>query len=350
MDNKHPLVSVVIPVYKVEKYLKQSVKSVIDSTYKNTQIILVDDGSPDNCPQICDEFASTHSNISVIHKENGGLSSARNAGIHIANGEYILFLDSDDTLCADAIEGMIISALQTNADIIMPDRYIKVFENTKEEKLVFHFDKECYINTPIDFAVEVMIGKGRAWRAHSLLYKHNVIKNNNINFPVGYTSEDIIFNLDVMIYAKNISFYPHSTIRYLKREGSITSSFDPDFINTIWFIDEKVKDFLIKANRQRAEDMNKKNSLLCRNIITYLTSFMSKKNTMNYSNKSKTADLFLLDQRVAEAFKDKPILPYFNSNYIIKYFSLLYFFMRKKQYRIVKLVAYTANKLIGEKR
>ncbi len=92
----NPLISVVIPVYKVEKYLRECVDSVINQTYKNLDIILVDDGSPDKCPAICDEYAEKDTRVRVIHRKNGGLSAARNSGIDIARGEYITFIDSDD--------------------------------------------------------------------------------------------------------------------------------------------------------------------------------------------------------------------------------------------------------------
>ena len=91
-----PLISVVVPVYKVEKYLKKCVDSIIAQTYKNIEIIIVDDGSPDSCPEICDEYAEKDSRVKVIHRQNGGLSAARNSGIKIAAGEYISFVDSDD--------------------------------------------------------------------------------------------------------------------------------------------------------------------------------------------------------------------------------------------------------------
>lgn len=92
----HKKISIIIPIYNVEKYLKRCIDSIVNQTYKNTEIILVNDGSPDNCGEICDEYAKIDSRIKVIHKENGGLSSARNAGIDISSGEYIMFVDSDD--------------------------------------------------------------------------------------------------------------------------------------------------------------------------------------------------------------------------------------------------------------
>ena len=100
----NPLVSVIIPIYKVEPYLRECVESVINQTYKNLEIILVDDGSPDNCPKICEEYALQDSRIKVIHKENGGLSDARNAGMKIATADYWSFVDSDDVCHPQMIE------------------------------------------------------------------------------------------------------------------------------------------------------------------------------------------------------------------------------------------------------
>ena len=96
-----PLVSVIVPVYKVEKYLDKCIESIVGQTYENLEIILVDDGSPDNCPTMCDEWAQKDSRIKVIHKENGGLSSARNAGLDACTGDYIGFVDSDDWIEPD---------------------------------------------------------------------------------------------------------------------------------------------------------------------------------------------------------------------------------------------------------
>ena len=98
------LVSVIVPIYNVEKYLEKCIESIVNQTYKNLEIILVDDGSPDNCPAICDEWAQKDSRIKVIHKKNGGLSSARNAGLEVSNGEYISFVDSDDWLDENTFE------------------------------------------------------------------------------------------------------------------------------------------------------------------------------------------------------------------------------------------------------
>ncbi len=128
------LVSVIIPVYKAEKYLVRCVNSVILQSYKNLEIILVDDGSPDNCPKICDDFASADNRISVIHKENGGVSEARNFALKLCKGDYITFLDSDDYFGEMAIEKMLELCTAKNAQIsIISTEYVKCDVN--EEKL-----------------------------------------------------------------------------------------------------------------------------------------------------------------------------------------------------------------------
>ena len=121
MDN--PLVSIVIPVYNVEKYVAQSIESIINQTYRNIEILIVDDGATDNSGNICDEYQKKDSRITVIHKENGGLSSARNVAMEIAKGEYIFFHDSDDAVAPDIIEAYVNLCKQYDAEIVMGTTY-----------------------------------------------------------------------------------------------------------------------------------------------------------------------------------------------------------------------------------
>ena len=112
-----PLITVIVPVYKVEKYLEKCVKSILNQTYENLEIILVDDGSPDNCGNMCDELAKQDSRIRVIHKSNGGLSSARNAGLDVMTGEYVGFVDSDDYIDAASVPKILSWIDREEADI-----------------------------------------------------------------------------------------------------------------------------------------------------------------------------------------------------------------------------------------
>lgn len=107
MNNTNPLVSIIVPVYKVERYIHRSIDSLLRQTYNNLEIILVDDGSPDNCPFICDKYAMQDNRIRVIHKSNGGLSDARNAALNVMTGQYVTFVDSDDYIADNMIEKFI---------------------------------------------------------------------------------------------------------------------------------------------------------------------------------------------------------------------------------------------------
>ena len=113
-----PLISVIVPIYNVEEYLDRCVESIVNQTYKNLEIILVDDGSPDNCPQMCDNWAEKDSRIKAVHKENGGLSDARNAGMPFATGEIISFIDSDDWIELNMFETMLNRMIEDNSDIV----------------------------------------------------------------------------------------------------------------------------------------------------------------------------------------------------------------------------------------
>lgn len=177
------LVSLIVPIYNVEKFLNKCVDSLIAQTYKNIEIILVDDGSPDNCGKICDEYVLKDGRIRVIHKTNGGLSDARNAGIKMANGKYVLFIDSDDFVEEDFVESMV-SELKDDIDLVMCGKFINYSDgNVKiicpKDKLVKNIeDTIIYINSFNEINMS-MWGK---------LFRMDIAKRNL--FPVGKTSED----------------------------------------------------------------------------------------------------------------------------------------------------------------
>ncbi len=145
----NPLVSIIIPVYNVESYLDRCVQSVLNQSYKNLEIILVDDGSPDNCPAMCDEWAKKDNRVKVIHKQNGGLSSARNAGIDIMTGEYAFFIDSDDEIVCDAIEILYDACVENSCDMSL-GRYVEVVNGAESKaeftNIVTIYNEEEYWN------------------------------------------------------------------------------------------------------------------------------------------------------------------------------------------------------------
>ena len=138
-----PIVSIIVPVYKVEKYIHRCVESLVNQTLRDIEIILVDDGSPDHCPEICEQLAKKDNRIKVVHKTNGGLSSARNAGMEVACGKYIGFVDSDDELELDMYEKMVAKAEEYRVDFVMAD-YIRIFANGKIQKVQQCIDGGLY--------------------------------------------------------------------------------------------------------------------------------------------------------------------------------------------------------------
>ena len=214
-----PLISIIIPVYKVEEYLDDCVQSVINQTYKNLEIILVDDGSPDNCPQICDRYSEEDPRIKVIHKKNGGLSDARNAGIQLASGEYIGFVDSDDWIDKDMYEVLLDAILEHSADIseigityCFSDRTIEKKANTvcvlnRQETITAFLDRTL----PIQGCV---VGK---------LYCADIVKK--VLFPVNRLHEDGFFTYKALYEANKYVLLDVCKYNYRQeRQGSIMTT------------------------------------------------------------------------------------------------------------------------------
>lgn len=222
------LISVIVPVYNVEKYLRKCLDSIINQTYQNIEIILVDDGSKDTSGQICDEYALKDSRIIVIHKENGGLSSARNAGLDIAKGNYVMFVDSDDYVEPQFCEIPLKLALEKGVDIVTFG-YNKVFEDghnwyrrTNTPRLIESIEgiREIIVKNDIIFSF--------AWNK---LYKLSLF--NDVNYPIGKIYEDqattyLLFHKAQRIYVTDAILY-----NYVYRESSISADWDrPEAIET----------------------------------------------------------------------------------------------------------------------
>ncbi len=145
-----PLISIIVPIYNVEKYLDECLSSIVSQTYTNLEIILVDDGSPDNCPQMCDDWAKKDSRIKVIHKENGGLVSARKAGCSVSTGAYIMNVDSDDFIGASLVENVIIAINENNSPDIIAFNCLHYFENGTTEPINNAILQGLYSNDKLD--------------------------------------------------------------------------------------------------------------------------------------------------------------------------------------------------------
>ena len=212
------LISVIVPVYNVELYLNRCVESLVRQTYKHLEIILVDDGSPDECPNICDEWRNKDSRIRVIHKTNGGLSSARNAGLAVAKGEYIAFVDSDDWIHAEYIEHLYVAIKKYEVDIAACDIRWVYTESQVEEK-----SKSLTKLYSTEEALETLIN-GETFRAvaWNKLYHKNLLIGEL--FEVGRYHEDEFFTYRIMAKADKMVFVNEKLYYYFQREGSIMNS------------------------------------------------------------------------------------------------------------------------------
>lgn len=225
------LVSIVVPIYNVENYLDRCLNSIINQTYKNIEIILVDDGSYDDCPKICDRYALQDNRIKVIHKKNAGLGMARNTGIENANGDYIFFFDSDDYVDLSAVEKCVTNAVLNNSDVVMFGRYddyngVIKHRSIKTEQFFFQGEEIQKKVLASLFTYDMGIGTSACMKMFNL----QIIKENDFRFKSEkeIISEDSFFMLEFFRKVRTATIIPESLYYYFKRSESLTCSYKPN--------------------------------------------------------------------------------------------------------------------------
>ncbi len=213
------LISVIVPVYNVEKYLRKCIDSIVNQTYKNLEIILVDDGSTDGSGKICDEYAEKDSRIRVIHKENGGQATARNAALDIVTGSFIAFADSDDWLSDVFIEKMYSEILRANADISVCAR-MNIFADGRDVP-AFNGMSSAVMNN-VQALKNMLIYNNMDAAPWDKLYKSTLLKT--LRFPTGYICEDIPFVFGAVMNAEKVVYINKPLYYYLQRQGSTSRS------------------------------------------------------------------------------------------------------------------------------
>ena len=213
--NRLPAISIIVPIYKVEKYLNRCIDSILAQSFTDYELILVDDGSPDNCPDICDDYVNQDSRIKVIHKENGGLSDARNAGIALAQGEFLGFVDSDDYIEPDMYETLYNDINHFNADISICD-----FTIVTENEIKKYVSKNVHWSMTGNEAVYYLIGKNlftvNVWNK---LYRKSLF--NNIRYPNNCLYEDFHIMYKLLYKANVVVYNSVSKYNYFQRSNSI---------------------------------------------------------------------------------------------------------------------------------
>lgn len=209
------MVSIIVPVYKAEQYIDRCIKSILSQTFQDYELILVDDGSPDNCGKICDEYAKKDKRIKVVHKKNEGVSAARNIGIELSKGEYIVFCDSDDYVHPQWCE-LLVDAIEKNIDSFVVCSYRKVNNDTLEPE-------PCKKNENVSKAVSYyeIFKLGISGGVWNKVYKSSIIKDSNIRFdpdvPIG---EDALFNSEYMKHCQNCILINKELYYYFENEKS----------------------------------------------------------------------------------------------------------------------------------
>lgn len=233
----HDLISVIIPVYKVENYLCRCVDSVLEQTYTNMEIILVDDGSPDNCPVMCDEYARQDSRVKVIHQENAGLSGARNAGIDMAQGQWLAFVDSDDYLAADFLERLYQACVDTGSSLS-----VCRWEYVRGETIPEHGTGETRVYTGREMLANLYVPDGAyfvvAWNK---LYRKELFED--IRYPLGRIHEDEATTYRIYDKVKKAAYVDRSLYGYFVTPVSITRGFNPKRMDWVTAVAERLDFF-----------------------------------------------------------------------------------------------------------
>ncbi|MCQ2471694.1 MAG: glycosyltransferase [Clostridia bacterium] len=232
-----PEISIIIPVYKVEKYLCRCVDSILNQSYSDYEIILVDDGSPDRCPEICDEYAKKDSRIKVIHQKNSGVSAARNKGIEASSGRYLWFIDSDDYIIDNAFD-VICQFIKMDFDVLSTGKV----PNVEYASEIGSINQKKYVLLNSDKEKELFLSKihGKNLLPYSWekIFKASLIKDNNLKFDTALNyGEDSVFNYEALFLSDKIIFSEEIIYVYFQRDDAasktIGKNFTLDFVKVL---------------------------------------------------------------------------------------------------------------------
>ena len=281
---KKDMVSIIVPVYNAEKYLKRCLESIINQTYKNIEVILVDDGSVDKSPEICDEYKELDNRIKVIHKVNGGASSARNMGLDAVKGEFVCFVDSDDWIEKNMIEVLVKKIKEHNVDIVRCDTY-ELDNQVKED----------WIKTREKIIDNILNGNISAY-VYLLMIKSEIIKDVRFDEKI-LLMEDTFFLLNVILKESKIIFLKEKLYHYEMNNGGLTLSTRNAKNKILGLIEYKEKTLnLLKENNLYSEKRERFiNTIICNFIIFY---------TYKMSVEQIDVKAVLLDSRIINILKN----------------------------------------------
>ena len=343
----NPLISIVVPIYKVEKYLDKCVQSLINQTYHNIEIILVDDGSPDNCGRMCDEYAVKDNRIQVIHKENGGLAAARNSGQDAMTGEAMMFLDGDDYLEPDCCEQAIKAMLKYNVDLVMFDQFVNYpnsqiivhsFNNQQNEVL---FDSEgCR-----KLQARVLDFNGKIAMAFMKLIRTDFLRKYDIRHIASLSqgAEGFVFNIQLFEHLEKACYINTPLLHYVYNKSSISHT--ANIKNNLLIVKcmEWISSYICLSKNTINLDALLLNRMLYVICTTAITGYFNPYNKSSHNEKIKSFIDFMQETLVDKAMKHA------SRKNIGLQRRIILMLIRMKQYRLLELFGYLRRKQLENK-
>lgn len=340
-----PKLSIIVPVYDVEKYLNECMESLRNQTLKEIEIIMVDDESPDNCPIICDRFAELDSRVRVIHKKNGGLGFARNSGLEVATGEYVTFVDSDDYVDSDTYLYLLDKYYEENPDVIYY-KYIRfdtggiVKASKKQNGRIY--EGESIKDLMLDIiAPAVTVKRERVIECSSCtsIYKRAFLENNKIRFHSErqLISEDMIFNLDVLSVANKVCYNESLLYFYRKNDNSLTGKVNTNKPERIFVFSDyllnNIEGWCLPVQETSMRIARMTIGKIRNSIVSVLTSKEHKKVKRDFFKKIVSADSF------------RQLIMTYPVNHYSIYQKLFLLSMKHKSYLLASVLSVIKSKI-----
>lgn len=320
------LISIIVPVYNVEKYLRKCIDSIINQTYKNLEIILVDDGSPDNCGTICDEYAQKDNRIKVIHKENGGVSSARNEGLRSATGKWISFIDADDWIEEIFCEILLNKAVKNRCDVALCG-YSRVTDNRIEK--INANGKDAFFNSK-EYLIKSLNPQTGFGFCHMKLIKKEILNNISFNENI-VVGEDALFCIMFSINIKKSIFVEKALYNYRVNRESVVRKYDVDYVTKYKKSMELMHNYIMQEYSE-----NKEIEQNLYNYIAYHILLIAVNYCFNPSNQQKTKSIRKLYD--IEIFKNA--IKYSNYNMMSITRKITLFFLKNKCVLLVGVISW----------
>lgn len=339
--NKKPYFSIVVPIYNVEKYLKRCIDSIINQEFQDYEIILVDDGSPDNCPKICDNLSKSDERITVVHKKNEGLGMARNTGLEAANGKYIFFIDSDDYVMPDLLNDVYKEIEESSPEVVFYGfNRINAKGNVcfqsipKVEKNVYEGKNEIineilpdFISTGDKEDKNLLINMG------TCCINIDFLKKNNLKFVSEreYISEDIYFYMDVFNYLTKIAFINKPYFCYCQNEGSLTTSYKPDRFERLKYFYKTMQELSKQYKYPKVVEERLYGAFIS-NLMACIKMEVANRNKSTRKQAFEKAKKIYTDEFLQEAVNN------YNCTNKSKGWKLFYYCIKKKRYNLLSYV------------